>query len=73
MDIIGYFKAADVKNTVWISADVHFATAFEYPEWAENFPEVVVGPFTAGLFPKGKILSLNEMANSRVFKTHSSY
>lgn len=54
LDIVGYFNVENVKNTIWISADVHFASAFEYPEWADNFLEVVVGPFSAGLFPKGE-------------------
>eukprot|EP00803_Ostreobium_quekettii_P007626 evm.model.scf_75.8 EVM.evm.TU.scf_75.8 scf_75:58466-61004(-) len=52
LEIIDAFKAAGVKNTVWITADVHFAEVFEYPEWAPNFWEGVVGPLNAGLFPK---------------------
>lgn len=50
-DIVATFKHSGVKNTVWITADVHFATAFQYPAWGPNFVEVVAGPLNAGLFP----------------------
>lgn len=53
LDIIATFKDKGVKNTVWLTADVHFATVFEYPAWAPNFIEAVVGPLNSGLFPKG--------------------
>lgn len=44
LEIIETFKSSNVKNTVWISADVHFAEAFRYTAWAPNFYEVIVGP-----------------------------
>ena len=44
-----------VRNSVWITTDVHFAEAFRYvpfggdPEFAVH--ELVTGPMNAGIFP----------------------
>ncbi|MEL7448584.1 MAG: alkaline phosphatase D family protein [Pseudomonadota bacterium] len=49
------FQRAGVRNLVWLSADVHFATGFAYSPFADDenftFHEFVVGPLNAGLYP----------------------
>ena len=53
-DLLSFIKANDIANTVWISADVHYASAIHYhPERAafqdfEPFWEIVSGPINAG-------------------------
>jgi alkaline phosphatase D len=55
-DVLGCIKAAGVKNTVWLTADVHFTAAHHYsPERVafqdfEPFWEFVSGPLHAGSF-----------------------
>jgi alkaline phosphatase D len=42
-------------DNLWITTDVHFASAFKYTPWeGENYSvhEIVTGPLNAGLFPK---------------------
>ena len=54
--ILREFQKAGENRTVWLTTDVHFATAFRYQPFAdaEDFRvyEFVSGPLSAGLFPK---------------------
>ena len=55
-DLLRFIKAAGVKNTVWLTADVHYTAAHYYnPDKAafqdfEPFWEFVSGPLNAGTF-----------------------
>jgi len=59
-ELVGILRAlaeAGVANLVFLTADVHFATVFRYRPFPEDHPEfrfheVVVGPLSAGLFPR---------------------
>ncbi len=57
--ILEHFWNHDVRNLVWITTDVHFATAFRYRPFAEDprfrFFEVVSGPLSAGLSPNSLV------------------
>jgi len=48
-------RSNDIRNSVWITTDVHFAEAFRYVPFAENpgfsVSELVTGPMNAGIFP----------------------
>lgn len=54
-EILSAFARSKVRNLVFISADVHFATGFRYQPFAAypdfHFHEFVTGPLNAGLFP----------------------
>jgi len=54
-EILDAFARSDVRNLVFITADVHFATGFRYQPFANHpdfhFHEFVTGPLNAGLFP----------------------
>ena len=60
-DLLRFIKAANVRNTVWVTADVHYAAAHYYdPGKAqfqdfEPFWEFVSGPLHAGTFGPGKL------------------
>lgn len=53
--ILRAFAEQGVRDLVFITADVHFATAFRYHPFADfpgfSFLEFVTGPLNAGLFP----------------------
>ena len=50
--ILDYFKQKQVKNMIWITTDVHFATGFEYDLGDDyKFHEFVVGPLSAHFYP----------------------
>ncbi len=55
LDILRFMHSHHVRNSVWITTDVHFAEAFRYrpftddPGFAVN--ELVTGPMNAGIFP----------------------
>lgn len=55
-DILGHIKRRDVKNVVWITADVHYTAAHRYnPNVAkfQNFKpfwEFIAGPINSGTF-----------------------
>jgi alkaline phosphatase D len=55
-DLLAFIKREQVRNTVWITADVHYAAAHHYaPERAaftdfDPFWEFVAGPMHAGTF-----------------------
>lgn len=55
-DLLTFIKRADIKNVVWLTADVHYCAAHHYsPERAafqdfEPFWEFVAGPIHAGTF-----------------------
>ncbi len=53
--LLASLRDASVRNLVWITTDVHFASAFRYTPFPESpefvFHEVVTGPLHAGLFP----------------------
>lgn len=55
-DILRFIKSAGIRNTVWLTADVHYTAAHYYnPDKAqfqdfEPFWEFVSGPFHAGTF-----------------------
>jgi alkaline phosphatase D len=54
-DILGFMRIHDVRNSVWITTDVHFAEAFRYVPFPEGrafaVHELVTGPMNAGIFP----------------------
>ena len=55
LDILRFMQASGIRNTVWITTDVHFATAFRYVPFSDDpgfaVYEVVTGPMNAGIFP----------------------
>lgn len=59
-DLLSHMKRAGVKNTVWLTADVHYAASHYYnPNRAvfqdfDPFWEFVSGPLHAGTFGPGK-------------------
>ena len=45
-------RTHNVRNSVWITTDVHFSEAFEYePFTGFTVHELVTGPMNAGIFP----------------------
>jgi alkaline phosphatase D len=60
-DLLRFIKHEDIRNVVWVTADVHYASATQYrPENArftdfEPFWEFVGGPINAGTFGPGDI------------------
>jgi len=60
-DLLSFIKRAGVRNTVWLTADVHYTAAHYYdPNKAafqdfEPFWEFVSGPIHAGGFPQNKL------------------
>jgi len=59
-DLLRFMKASQIKNTVWLTADVHYAASHYYdPEKAvfkdfDPFWEFVSGPLHAGTFGPGE-------------------
>ncbi len=55
LDILGFMERSGIRNTIWITTDVHFAEAFRYRPFASspNFVvyELATGPLNAGIFP----------------------
>jgi alkaline phosphatase D len=55
LDILGFMHTHGIRNTVWITTDVHFAEAFRYVPFAADpafaVHELVTGPMNAGIFP----------------------
>jgi alkaline phosphatase D len=60
-DILAFIKRAGVRNTLWLTADVHYTAAHYYdPNKAvfqefEPFWEFVSGPLHAGTFPQNAL------------------
>ena len=60
-DLLRFIKSAGIRNTVWVTADVHYAAAHYYdPNKAQfqdfdPFWEFVSGPLHAGTFGPGKL------------------
>lgn len=51
--IVESFRKSNSRNVLFLTADVHFASIFEYPAFGvANFWEGVVGPMNAGHFLK---------------------
>jgi alkaline phosphatase D len=55
LDVLGFMERSGIRNTIWITTDVHFAEAFRYRPFPSN-PDFVVyelatGPLNAGIFP----------------------
>jgi alkaline phosphatase D len=55
LDILGFMRRAGIRNTIWITTDVHFAEAFRYTPFTDDprfsVYEVATGPMNAGIFP----------------------
>jgi alkaline phosphatase D len=55
VNILRFMETRRVRNTVWITTDVHFAEAFRYTPFAADpdfhVHELVTGPMNAGIFP----------------------
>jgi alkaline phosphatase D len=55
LDILRFMRVHGIRNSVWITTDVHFGEAFRYVPFAgdPNFAvyELVTGPMNAGIFP----------------------
>jgi alkaline phosphatase D len=60
-EILSWIKANDIRNTLWIAADVHYAAANEFhPDRAafkdfSPFWEFIAGPFHTQAFPPGRL------------------
>ena len=60
-DLLAFIKHAGIRNTLWLTADVHYTAAHYYdPNKAvfqdfEPFWEFVSGPLHAGSFPQNKL------------------
>ena len=71
-DILSFIKRERIRNTVWITADVHHAAAYHYdPNKAafqdfEPFWEFVAGPLNAGT---GRVLPHDETFGPQVIFT----
>jgi len=56
-DLLSFIKANGIRNTVWVTADVHFAASIRHaPEKAgftdfDPFWEFIAGPMHAGTYP----------------------
>jgi alkaline phosphatase D len=55
LDILGFMHEHEIRNSVWITTDVHFAEAFRYIPFGTDpgfaVYELVTGPMNAGIFP----------------------
>ncbi len=55
LDIVRFMQTHDVRNTVWITTDVHFSESFRYVPFPSDpgfaVHELVTGPMNAGIFP----------------------
>jgi alkaline phosphatase D len=55
LDILDFMETSGIRNTIWITTDVHFAEAFRYRPFASNpafvVYELATGPLNAGIFP----------------------
>jgi alkaline phosphatase D len=55
LDILGFMERSGIRNTIWITTDVHFAEAFRYRPFPSNpsfvVYELATGPLNAGIFP----------------------
>ena len=55
LDILRFMESEDIRNTIWITTDVHFAEAFRYRPFSSNpafvVYELATGPLNAGIFP----------------------
>ena len=55
LDILRFMHEHAIRNSVWITTDVHFAEAFRYVPFAADpgfaVYELVTGPMNAGIFP----------------------
>ena len=60
-DLLSFMKRAGIRNTVWLTADMHYTAAHHYdPDRAvfsdfEPFWEFVSGPLHAGTWPPGEL------------------
>jgi alkaline phosphatase D len=60
-DLLSFMKRAGIRNTVWLTADMHYTAAHHYdPSRAafadfEPFWEFVSGPLHAGTWPPGEL------------------
>jgi alkaline phosphatase D len=60
-DLLAFIKRAGIRNTLWLTADVHYTAAHYYdPDKAvfqdfEPFWEFVSGPLHAGSFPQNRL------------------
>ena len=70
-DILSFIKRAGVRNTLWLTADVHYTAAHYYdPNKAafqdfEPFWEFVSGPIHAGSFPQNQLDKDHRSSTSR--------
>jgi alkaline phosphatase D len=55
LDILRFMEVEGIRNTMWITTDVHFAEAFRYRPFSSNpgfvVYELATGPLNAGIFP----------------------
>jgi alkaline phosphatase D len=55
LGILRFIAANGIRNTLWISTDVHFAAVFRHTPFPDTptfqFYEIETGPLTAGVFP----------------------
>jgi alkaline phosphatase D len=55
LDLLGFMHSHGIRNSVWITTDVHFAEAFRYVPFAADpafaVYELATGPMNAGIFP----------------------
>jgi len=56
LDVLRFAETHDIRNTFWISTDVHYAAVFRHTPFERKpafvFYEVETGPLNAGVYPK---------------------
>ena len=55
LGILRFMQSNGIRNTLWITTDVHFSEAFRYAPFADDpafaVYELVTGPMNSGIFP----------------------
>jgi alkaline phosphatase D len=55
LEILRFMESDGIRNTVWVTTDVHFSEAFRYVPFADDptfaVYELVTGPMNSGIFP----------------------
>jgi alkaline phosphatase D len=59
LEILRFMQSNGIRNTVWITTDVHFAEAFRYVPFPDDpafvVHELATGPMNAGIFPTANV------------------
>jgi alkaline phosphatase D len=56
LDLLRFIQMHGVRNTLWISTDIHYAAVFRHTPFADtpsySFYELDTGPLNSGVYPK---------------------